>query len=85
VGSGASTCGETLGCLAQAQDSSGYFQCVVNSCPGASAAMSGVLRCQMSDGFGACDEACSTDGDCGGCVAAACAAEMTACQSAACG
>jgi hypothetical protein len=90
VGTGAATCAETLACLAAAppaeQDGGvRYYGCVVDSCPGAAVELTGVVSCQMTAGFGACEGACSAGGDgCGACMAEACADEVSACQAAAC-
>lgn len=90
VGAGAATCAESLQCLAQARPEeedggSEMFGCVVESCPGAAEALSAVLRCQMTQGRGACAEACGQGGaDCDACVQAACAAEVGACAAAGC-
>lgn len=84
IGSGAATCAETLGCFAQADHFQDRFPCVVNSCAGAAAEVSDVVRCQMTQGHGACADTCGGGGDCAACVGAACAAEVMACQAAAC-
>ncbi len=84
IGSGAATCSETLECLGEAELFEDRFRCVVNSCAGASTEVSNVVRCQMTKGYGACAEACGAGGDCGGCMSAACAGEVVACQAAAC-
>jgi hypothetical protein len=84
IGGGSATCAETFECLKKAEHFRDGFPCVVNSCEGAAAEVSGVVRCHMSSGYGACEEACSEGGDCAACMSAACAAEVTACQAAAC-
>jgi hypothetical protein len=84
IGSGAATCAETLQCFADGDSFRDRFPCVVNSCAGAATEVSGVLRCQMTKGYGACGEACNGGGDCATCMSAACATEVTACQAATC-
>jgi hypothetical protein len=90
TGSGSASGAETLACLAGAKstdDDGGndLYGCIVNSCPGVADEISAVMRCQMSNGHGACDEACSKDGaDCGACMNMACGAAFAACQAAKC-
>lgn len=90
VGSGAATCAETLQCLAQARPleedgGSEMFGCVVESCPGAAEALSAALRCQMTQGRGACAADCEAGPEgCAACVQAACAEEAGACVAAGC-
>ncbi|KYF84461.1 hypothetical protein BE17_45890 [Sorangium cellulosum] len=86
IGSGAATCAETLACASAAASDAALYGCVVDSCPGAAAQVSGALRCQfLTAGQGACADACAGDADrCAACVDEACAADVTACQAAAC-
>ena len=84
IGDGSTRCGDTLGCVASASSDEAFFGCVVESCPAASEQVSAMLRCQASDGRGACAEVCSGAGDCTACLLEACAPEITACQSATC-
>lgn len=84
IGDGSASCGDTLGCIATVSSDEAFFGCVVESCPGASEQVSAMIRCQASDGRGACAEACSGEGDCTTCLLEACAPEITACQSATC-
>jgi hypothetical protein len=84
IGSGAATCAETLGCFEQAELFHDRFRCVVNSCEGVATEVSDVVRCQMTQGYGACADACGAGGDCGACMSSACAAEVTTCQAASC-
>jgi hypothetical protein len=85
IGTGAATCTATLLCMSQAMDSSDFFGCVVDSCPGAAAEVSGVVRCNITEAYGTCSEACATDPDaCGTCMEAACGAEIDTCLAAAC-
>jgi len=86
IGSGTATCAETIGCVTGAQSEESFYGCIVNSCPGAGAAMSEALRCQMSSGHGACEAACSgMGGNCLSCLQTACAAELNTCQATPCG
>ncbi|MGK4002902.1 hypothetical protein WMF31_09800 [Sorangium sp. So ce1036] len=85
IGTGAATCAETLACVSAAESDADVFGCVVDSCAGAAEEVSGFLRCQMTGGHGACDEACAEGGDgCAACVAEACGEEVAACEAARC-
>lgn len=85
VGSGTSTCEETLNCITSARGEAEFFGCIVNSCPGASTELSAFMRCQETRGDGACDEACAPGGtDCERCMEEACAAAVDACKAATC-
>ncbi len=90
TGSGKADGATTLGCFASAKPSDDdggneFYGCVVDSCPGVADEMSAVLRCEMSNGHGACEAACSDPaGDCGACVNTACGPAFGAFQSATC-
>jgi copper type II ascorbate-dependent monooxygenase-like protein len=90
TGSGKADGATTLGCFASAKPSDDdggdeLYGCVIDSCPGVANEVSEVLRCQMSNGHGACAAACSEDGgDCGACVNMACGPAFGACQAAKC-
>jgi hypothetical protein len=85
IGSGSATCAETLGCMSQAMDASDFFGCVVDSCPGAAKEVSEVVRCNGTDAYGTCGEACATDaGACTSCMETACATAINACLPATC-
>ncbi|WP_437333265.1 hypothetical protein [Sorangium sp. So ce394] len=90
-GSGATACAETLSCLDEAKAVDGgngprSYGCIVNSCEAVGPAISNVIRCQWSAGYGACAEACSQPGEaCESCMASACKADLDACQIATCG
>ncbi len=90
TGSGSANGAETLACISSAKSpdedgGSELFGCIVNSCPGVATEISEVMRCQMSNGHGACKEACSNNGgECGACVNMACGAAFAACQTATC-
>ncbi|WP_437672451.1 hypothetical protein [Sorangium sp. So ce131] len=89
-GTGTATCAETLSCISTAKPlaedgGAEFFGCVVNSCEGASASVSKLVNCQITGGFGACDEACGQGEEaCGACVQEACGPVVEACQAAAC-
>ncbi|AUX41291.1 hypothetical protein SOCE26_027010 [Sorangium cellulosum] len=87
-GSGAATCAEALACTAAAASNADVYGCVVDSCPGAAEQLTGVLRCQITAGYGACEDACTEGAGpldaCDVCMADACAAESAACAAAAC-
>ncbi|WP_437645331.1 hypothetical protein [Sorangium sp. So ce362] len=85
-GSGTSTCTEALSCLnTPDQDEAAFYGCVVNSCESVGPQLSKVITCQISGGYGACNEDCSQDPEaCNTCITTACAAEMEACEAATC-
>ncbi|WP_437774411.1 hypothetical protein [Sorangium sp. So ce1097] len=84
IGAGAATCAETLACLAEAASDAAFFGCVVESCPGAAAEVSEAVRCELTAGRGACEEACADGDGCAACLAEACAADVAACEAARC-
>ena len=83
IGSGTATCGDSLGCLAGAKSGGDAYGCVVNSCPGASVELSAFVRCQMSNGDGACTAKCP-GADCQSCVTTACGTSLNACLASKC-
>ncbi len=83
IGSGTATCADTLGCSIGAKSQGDFYGCIVDSCPGASSAMSDVLRCQLTGGHGACQASCP-GADCNSCVLQACGTQISACQAAKC-
>lgn len=83
IGSGTATCGDTLGCFVGAKSQGDFYGCVVNSCPGAATEVSKFVRCQMTNGYGACKASCP-GGECNACMIQACGAEISACQAAKC-
>ncbi|MGK4000273.1 hypothetical protein [Sorangium sp. So ce1024] len=87
-GSGKSTCSEALSCMNSTPPEAGdaaFYGCVVNSCEGVGPQLSEVITCQISGGYGACNEACTQDAEaCNTCIVEACAAEMEACEIATC-
>ncbi|AUX46587.1 hypothetical protein SOCE26_080930 [Sorangium cellulosum] len=90
-GTGTATCAETLECMSTANPitvdrGAEFFSCVVNSCEGASASVSELTNCQITGGYGECEQECSGEDAeaCGACVEEACAPAVEACQVAAC-
>jgi hypothetical protein len=61
IGSGTTTCADSLTCLENAQTDDAFFGCMVDSCPGAAAALTSVVDCFMSAGSSA-STACVTQG-----------------------
>ncbi|WP_437874428.1 hypothetical protein [Sorangium sp. So ce513] len=69
----------------EAASDAAFFGCVVESCPGAAAEVSEVVRCQLTAGRGACEDVCAADADgCAACMAEACAPDVAACEAARC-
>lgn len=83
IGSGAASCGDTLGCFSGAKSLGDFFGCVVNSCPGSSGEVSEFVRCQISQGHGACAASCPGAG-CDACVTTECKPALSACLAATC-
>jgi hypothetical protein len=83
IGSGTATCSDTLGCAVGAKSAGDFYGCVVNSCAGASTSVSDVLRCELTNGHGACKTSCPGAG-CDACVLQACGTSISACQAAKC-
>jgi Copper type II ascorbate-dependent monooxygenase, C-terminal domain len=92
IGSGKALCGDSFKCILDAlrgpedEAEAAYFGCVVDACPGVAPELSGLVACQISVGYGACDDACEklTAPSCMDCLLSECAAEVTACGAAKC-
>jgi hypothetical protein len=90
IGSGTASCAESLSCVANTTPAyedggSALYSCILNSCPGVATEISDVIRCQFTEGRGACESDCAKDAEtCAACVASACAADVSACQAASC-
>jgi hypothetical protein len=93
IGSGSATCGQTLACLLTAspiEEDGGKdaWRCVLKSCPAAAEPVSDLVRCRLTRGQGACEEACA-DGSampaCESCLEEACEDVVDACVWAECG
>jgi len=83
IGSGKATCGDTLGCFVGAKSQGDFFGCIVTSCPGSSGEVSELVRCQISEGHGACTASCPGAG-CEACVTTECKPALNACLAATC-
>lgn len=82
-GAGSATCADTLMCMAGVGSVEEYFGCVTNSCEGAGPELSDFIRCQVSDGRGACSNDCP-GANCQACLQTACNAEIVACYTKSC-
>jgi hypothetical protein len=69
IGTGTTTCQDSLTCLGSAQSDEAFFACMVDSCPGAATALTASLACFNANGNNA-QTACATQE--AQCVAATC-------------
>jgi hypothetical protein len=59
IGSGTTTCQDSLTCIGSAQSDEAFFACMVDSCPGAATALTASLACFSANGNNA-QTACVT-------------------------
>jgi hypothetical protein len=85
VGSGTTSCLDTMLCLKDAKSAASTFNCVVSSCAAVDEPLTDFLACQQSQKTEACEVECAAEGEaCGGCLQTACAAQIATCAQAQC-
>jgi hypothetical protein len=91
VGHGTASCMDTMQCLNTAKPISvdqgdAFYGCVLNSCPGAAAQVSNLVRCFYGNTTATCARECAdaTSDGCQVCLAGACSAEFHSCQASSC-
>jgi hypothetical protein len=89
VGSGATSCGDSLACLGNARtddNSDSYTACIAASCPPAANALADAEKCRGGRAGGACSDTCDHAGAaaCADCLEQNCAAPFAACRQTTC-
>jgi hypothetical protein len=64
IGSGTTTCQDSLTCLSGAKSSESFFSCIVDSCPAAGPALTASLRCIEANGSNAQTECLTQEAEC---------------------